>query len=50
MPLSSSTLPSQNFVLQELKDKKEEVEIKTVDEEELNAAKGILAYLNYMCS
>eukprot|EP00752_Nemacystus_decipiens_P004485 g4096.t1 len=34
----------------ELKAKKEEVEVNIVDEDELRAAKGILAYLNYMCS
>lgn len=41
---------NQFTVLQELRNKKEEVELKKADKEELRAAKGISAYLDYMCS
>lgn len=50
MPSRLYPIHSENIVLQELKEKKEEIEFKIVDEEELRAAKGVLAYLNYVCA
>lgn len=35
---------------QELNDKKEEIELDIVDEQELCAAQGVSAFLDYMCA
>lgn len=50
LPLMGVSYHMAMLSVQELSDKKEEIELDIVDEQELCAAQGVSAYLDYMCA